>query len=166
MASVWTEERVGSLKKLWLEGQSAEQIANVLKAGITRNAVAGKVHRLGLSGREQPSGPARTHSPPAPRNRVYTTWAPRKPSTLQPAHALVESNAEPRVQDSPGTASLTTLEDDMCKWPIGDPTSSAFTFCGRKTRNVYCPDHEKVAYQPQAKKGSVSDLARSLRRYI
>ena len=47
----WTEERVGALKKLWLEGQSASQIAKQLGDGVTRNAVIGKVHRLGLSGR-------------------------------------------------------------------------------------------------------------------
>ena len=46
----WTDERVGTLKKLWLEGLSASQIAKQL-GGVTRNAVIGKVHRLGLSGR-------------------------------------------------------------------------------------------------------------------
>ena len=56
----WTEDRVGALKKLWLEGQSASQIAKTLGGGVTRNAVIGKVHRLGLSGRAAPSQPART----------------------------------------------------------------------------------------------------------
>ena len=46
----WTEERVELLKKLWVEGLSASQIAGRL-GGVTRNAVIGKVHRLGLSGR-------------------------------------------------------------------------------------------------------------------
>ncbi|WP_040346331.1 GcrA family cell cycle regulator, partial [Brevundimonas diminuta] len=61
----WTEDRVGALKKLWLEGQSASQIAKALGGGVTRNAVIGKVHRLGLSGRAAPSQPARTTFRPA-----------------------------------------------------------------------------------------------------
>ncbi|MBU2127066.1 MAG: GcrA family cell cycle regulator, partial [Alphaproteobacteria bacterium] len=59
MTAGWTEDRVGALKKLWLEGQSASQIAKQLGGGVTRNAVIGKVHRLGLSGRAAPSQPAR-----------------------------------------------------------------------------------------------------------
>ncbi|WP_040308565.1 GcrA family cell cycle regulator, partial [Asticcacaulis biprosthecium] len=54
----WTDERVETLKKLWQEGHSASQIAKQL-GGVTRNAVIGKVHRLGLSGRAAPSQPTR-----------------------------------------------------------------------------------------------------------
>ena len=52
----WTDERVEKLKELWTEGMSASQIAKVL-GGVTRNAVIGKVHRLGLSNRS-PGGAA------------------------------------------------------------------------------------------------------------
>ena len=58
----WTDERVETLKKLWTDGLSASQIAAEL-GGITRNAVIGKVHRLGLSGR------AKSPSSAAPRPR-------------------------------------------------------------------------------------------------
>jgi GcrA cell cycle regulator len=51
----WTEERVELLKKLWMEGLSASQIAGILGEGVTRNAVIGKVHRLKLSGRAKPA---------------------------------------------------------------------------------------------------------------
>jgi GcrA cell cycle regulator len=47
----WTDDRIEVLRKLWLEGSSASQIAKELANGVTRNAVIGKVHRLGLSGR-------------------------------------------------------------------------------------------------------------------
>ena len=57
-AMAWTEDRVETLKKLWADGLSASQIAKQL-GGVTRNAVIGKVHRLGLSGRATPSRPAR-----------------------------------------------------------------------------------------------------------
>jgi GcrA cell cycle regulator len=58
----WTDERVETLKRLWTDGLSASQIAAEL-GGITRNAVIGKVHRLGLSGR------AKSPSSAAPRAR-------------------------------------------------------------------------------------------------
>ena len=53
----WTDERVETLKKMWSEGQSASQIAKEL-GGVTRNAVIGKVHRLGLSNRAGASAAA------------------------------------------------------------------------------------------------------------
>src|SRR5258706_16323610 len=62
----WTDERVELLKKLWGDGLSASQIAGEL-GGITRNAVIGKVHRLGLSGR------AKSASSAAPRPRKART---------------------------------------------------------------------------------------------
>jgi len=63
----WNDERVELLKKLWADGLSASQIAGRL-GGVTRNAVIGKVHRLGLSGRATTSRmkshrPARAASP-------------------------------------------------------------------------------------------------------
>ena len=55
----WTDERVETLKKMWAEGQSASQIAKEL-GGVTRNAVIGKVHRLGLSNRVVGAAACRT----------------------------------------------------------------------------------------------------------
>src|SRR5688500_652792 len=74
----WTEARVEILKKLWQDGLSASQIAKQL-GGVTRNAVIGKVHRLGLSGRAAPSKPARpTFKAPRPAPRPSIPSAPRR----------------------------------------------------------------------------------------
>jgi GcrA cell cycle regulator len=57
----------------------------------------------------------------------------------------------------------------MCKWPIGDPATDSFTFCGRRSgEGPYCAEHARMAYQPQQtrKRSGPSELARSLRRYI
>lgn len=165
----WTEERVGALKKLWLEGQSASQIAKQLGDGVTRNAVIGKVHRLGLSGRAAPSQPARTTFRTArPRPQVSAPSAPRRIEAAQPRPAAPPPAP---IVDLPGTATVLTLGAHMCKWPIGDPTSDEFSFCGRRSGEgtPYCVEHARVAYQPQKTRGgrdSGSDLARSLRRYI
>ncbi|MGH6991998.1 MAG: GcrA family cell cycle regulator, partial [Caulobacteraceae bacterium] len=72
--------------------------------------------------------------------------------------------------EEPGSATVLTLGAHMCKWPIGDPSSDSFTFCGRRAADEgpYCVEHARLAYQPPQtkKKTSVSELARSLRRYI
>ena len=170
MTAGWTEDRVGALKKLWLEGQSASQIAKQLGGGVTRNAVIGKVHRLGLSGRAAPSQPARaTFRPSRPRPAAQPTQAPSAPrriEAVQPRAAAAPSVPAP-MPDLPGTATVMTLGAHMCKWPIGDPSSNEFSFCGRRSsEGVYCVEHARVAYQPQVKRGGATDLARSLRRYI
>jgi len=165
----WTDERVETLKKLWLDGLSASQIAKQL-GGVTRNAVIGKVHRLGLSGRATPSQPQRPafKAPRAPRPALAAAPAPRRP--LEPAMPT-QLPAPIFTAEEPGTATVLTLGAHMCKWPIGDPASDGFTFCGRRSdrEGPYCGEHARVAYQPQQKKtgrSSASELARSLRRYI
>jgi GcrA cell cycle regulator len=165
----WTDERVELLKKLWQDGLSASQIAKQL-GGVTRNAVIGKVHRLGLSGRATPSKPARTVFK-APRPARPVTSAPSAPRRISSEPVSLHAPAPPvrYVEEAPGTATVLTLGAHMCKWPIGDPSQDNFTFCGRGAGDgPYCHEHSQVAYQPaQAKKRSgAAELARSLRRYI
>jgi GcrA cell cycle regulator len=164
----WTDERVELLKKLWLDGLSASQIAKQL-GGVTRNAVIGKVHRLGLSGRAAPSQPARpVFKAPRPA-RPAPAPAPRRVETH--AHPVVATPPQPVFYaEEPGSATVLTLGAHMCKWPIGDPATDAFSFCGRRTDvdGPYCAQHSRVAYQPQQarKRSGATELARSLRRYI
>jgi len=157
----WTDERVEALKKLWAEGLSASQIAKQL-GGVTRNAVIGKVHRLGLSGRATPSRPARRATKPSrPRTTASSpaAAAPRAPRPAASAPAAAPKPAaaapvEPAVLPSGELATVLTLRDSMCKWPIGDPASSSFRFCGRKTGagGAYCEGHSEMAYQPNQKR--------------
>ena len=164
----WTDERVELLKKLWLDGLSASQIAKQL-GGVTRNAVIGKVHRLGLSGRAAPSQPTRPvfKAPRAPR--PAPTPAPRRVDVHH--HHVAAPQPQPVFYaEEPGSATVLTLGAHMCKWPIGDPASDSFSFCGRRseTDGPYCVQHAQVAYQPQQarKRSGATELARSLRRYI
>lgn len=161
----WSEERVALLRKLWTEGLSASQIAKQL-GGVTRNAVIGKVHRLGLAGRATPSRPAKRPVRPA-RPRMISPSAPR----LRPASSLpsvVIPDLEPLKLDDGKAATVLTLNESMCKYPIGDPTDVSFAFCGRAAAcGPYCQDHARLAYQPsQAKKrraGEPDELRRMLR---
>ncbi|WP_332909033.1 GcrA family cell cycle regulator, partial [Paracoccus binzhouensis] len=70
----WTDERVETLKRMWAEGQSASQIAKEL-GGVTRNAVIGKVHRLGLSNRGE-EGEAAPAAAPVAEARPAAAPAP------------------------------------------------------------------------------------------
>ena len=166
----WTDERVELLKKLWQDGLSASQIAKQL-GGVTRNAVIGKVHRLGLWGRAPPSKPQRTVFK-APRPQRPVAAAPSAPRRIAEPVAAAPSSPSPvrYVDEAPGTATVLTLGAHMCKWPIGDPSLDSFTFCGRRSEEggPYCHEHAVVAYQPvqTKKKSGAVELARSLRRYI
>lgn len=150
----WTAERVELLKKLWAEGLSASQIAAEL-GGVTRNAVIGKVHRLGLSGRAKPAGSSsprvrRPRAPGAPRARLLTSGANALKAYHAPAPRRALAPIEDIVVPISLRASLLTLTEAMCKWPNGDPATEDFSFCGHKSRDTspYCEYHSRVAYQP------------------
>ena len=150
----WTDERVELLKKLWAEGLSASQIAAEL-GGITRNAVIGKVHRLGLSGRAKSSssGAARPRKARSsgmmrvqrPSMRGNTALAHAYDHDIEPEPELIE-NIIPLGQ----RRTILELTEDTCRWPIGDPGSPEFFFCGGHTLESlpYCAYHSRVAYQP------------------
>ncbi|WP_374310440.1 GcrA family cell cycle regulator [Methylocella sp.] len=71
----WTDERIELLQKMWLQGMSASKIASELADGLTRNAVIGKVYRLGLSGRGK-AEPQPDEERPAPRLAARETDSP------------------------------------------------------------------------------------------
>jgi GcrA cell cycle regulator len=157
----WTEERVARLSELWSEGLSAAQIARQLGGGVTRNAIIGKIHRLGLSGRAAPSRPGRQPKPIGPRAR-------RRRSHASPAPALPTALARVELVEAPGLATPLTLAAHACRWPVGDPRSEAFTFCGRPARKgPYCAAHTAQAYRPGSGGPKArAALARELRRYL
>jgi GcrA cell cycle regulator len=190
----WTDERVETLKKMWAEGQSASQIAKEL-GGVTRNAVIGKVHRLGLSNRvgtgkaeedegdpvvaaatppqaepqispaaERPAEPRPATDRPAPPvgGATITTLPTRKaiipagqPLPPQPSANEISPEALASVREVEKRArrlSLMELTERTCKWPIGDPATDDFWFCGLPTQagKPYCDAHVGVAFQPMS----------------
>ncbi len=183
----WTDERVERLSTLWLEGRSASQIAAELGEGVSRNAVIGKVHRLGLSGRAVP--PAEAAAPrirdipepvvevPAAAERVVAETAPVEAAVEAVAEApavaahtvddvaAILDVVEPITIDLPALravkdvvipisdrVTILELSGSMCRWPIGDPTSAEFRFCGCRAVGTlpYCQEHARVAFQPVA----------------
>jgi len=197
----WSDERVELLKRLWGEGQSASQIAKEL-GGVTRNAVIGKVHRLGLSNRngsapvdgtgaatpppeDEPAAaqPAADPEPeaeaapdPAPRPepvaevevaasetsgeatvslRVRTIVPAGQPLPPQPSANEIDPEALAKVSEIEKQAkrlTLMELTERTCKWPVGDPATEDFWFCGLpvQTGKPYCEAHVGVAFQPMS----------------
>ena len=179
----WTDERVETLKKMWSEGQSASQIAKEL-GGVTRNAVIGKVHRLGLSNRagggsaaaapaagakaatEKPApkpaeapaaeakpAPATVSAAPIPlRKQVVPAGQPLPP---QPSANEISPEALASVREVEKKSkkiTLMELTERTCKWPIGDPATEDFWFCGLSVQagKPYCEAHVGVAFQPMS----------------
>jgi len=146
----WDEERVEQLKQLWAEGLSASQIASKM-GGVTRNAVIGKVHRLGLSGRATPAKPQRGRTYDAPKEEAK----PGLTAHPEPAPAISEPEfTTPLVLSTGDRTTVATLKNNMCKWPVGDPASDEFHFCGQSTSTgkSYCPYHAHMAFQPSHRK--------------
>ncbi len=171
----WTDERVERLKTLWSEGLSASQIAAELGA-VTRNAVIGKVHRLGLSGRSKPQvQPARPTVAAPPRVKSAASrpvaqvqpasrpTAPVRPITIGATALKADAQAEEALSvatvaenEPPAFEKVTilSLTESTCKWPVGDPGKPDFFFCGRKSEVgiPYCAFHARIAYQPSAER--------------
>lgn len=159
-SNTWTDERVELLKKLWASGKSASQIA-VQIGGVTRNAVIGKVHRLGLSGRGKVKASAQTRQRRAAKAETAPAPVREAPKAVDVTVAAVvkEETAEVSVAVTNEIAippservALVDLRDSMCRWPVGDPTSADFGFCGGPSVPglPYCAHHCQIAYQPMA----------------
>jgi len=181
----WSDDRVELLKKMWGEGQSASQIAKEL-GGVTRNAVIGKVHRLGLSNRSgtskgdagkakadakpaarakpaakakpasKPAAEAPAAEAPAPMTRARAAIIPagqRLPP--QPSANEIDPAALAKVSEIEKKAkklNLMELTERTCKWPVGDPATEDFWFCGLPVQSgkPYCEAHVGVAFQPMS----------------
>ena len=187
----WTDERVEMLKTMWGEGKSASQIAKEL-GGVTRNAVIGKVHRLGLSNRTAPpkaakektsaketsakatkpaakAAPAAEKAAPAAEKPAAASVSPAQavtparkaivpagqPLPPQPSTSEISEEALANVQAVEKKAKklkLMELTEKTCKWPIGDPATEEFWFCGHAVQSgkPYCEAHTAVAFQPMS----------------
>ncbi|HOP19471.1 MAG TPA: GcrA family cell cycle regulator [Parvularculaceae bacterium] len=143
----WDDDRVELLKKFWSEGLSASQIASKM-GGVTRNAVIGKVHRLGLSGRATPAKPQRGRAYDHVEEETVIGEHRHEP-VMKPIIPEPEFTA-PLVLDTGDRTTVATLKNNMCKWPIGDPARDDFHFCGQPTSSgkSYCAYHARLAFQP------------------
>ncbi len=157
---LWTEETVGILKRLALEGRSASLIALALGAA-SRNAVIGKANRIGIRLNGDGRGRAR-RSAPAGAYRLPSGAVPRPkpaPGEGSSAQALSHDSREERkpawafVEAEVGEVRRVRFEDIRqaeCRWPLGDPKSGDFAYCGLTPAvgRSYCAGLCRMAYRP------------------
>ncbi|RFD20089.1 GcrA cell cycle regulator [Komagataeibacter melaceti] len=195
MAMEWTEETIARLRDLWQQGLSTAEIGRQLS--VTKNAVVGKAHRLGLKPRPSPirrakaAAPAEPAAQAAPATTSPETAAPAvaEPPVAQavpaaapiatpepeappaPATAVTEAKPEPaappaaesepapapratRAQPRATRAALRPVSEprrrssQSCCWPLGDPGTPGFHFCGATPLpgKPYCAEHAQLAY--------------------
>ena len=197
----WTSDRVKLLTILWQKGNSASQIATELGEGVSRNAVIGKIHRLGLSQRSEGNNDkynirnsrrtsnksplGETISPDISDHTSLNAKIEKKKgrkkverTSNKSLKALENSNKNEKISGSMLTKSpepigtseldkkaladmiklekrakklnLMELTERTCKWPIGDPATDKFWFCGHQAENgkPYCSTHVAIAFQP------------------
>jgi GcrA cell cycle regulator len=166
--ATWTPERVEQLRTFVVTGLSCSQIA--AEIGVSRNAVIGKIHRLGLAPGRPAGTPARACPPRARRPR----FSPQRifPRLMcagfaSPANARLAKGGPPRIAieadplrghppvESAQRCSLLELAQGKCRWPVGDQVSGAadFCFCGNDVIAgfSYCAAHTRMAYRLSAR---------------
>lgn len=194
--SDWTEERVEQLKKLWLQGWSASQIAKEL-GSTTRNAVIGKIHRLNLVARQSPKmtppvsmagamgakaktstinvkTPASSRSEYMPPAVAFANLG-KKSAYAEPVDSFADVARKSGQVHNPFAATTSygsSLSQGLaaragsgmgtlarqCQWPVGDPRSAGFHFCGCAPAESlpYCAEHARLAYQSSTKSRRVN----------
>lgn len=157
--TTWTDEQVETLKMLHAKGYSASMAALELGNGFTRNAVIGKLHRLGLRDscpKEKPSKPLvsmQERERPQYKKPKALRFCPTsfKISEVLPPQPPVNEKAEP------GSIALIDLEWHHCRWPIGDVQETGFGFCGAPrelgSSFWYCAKHRRIASRGRARAG-------------
>jgi GcrA cell cycle regulator len=144
--ATWTAERIEQLRHCVVTGLTCSEIA--AEIGVSRNAVIGKIHRLGLSS-GRPAGAQALGCPP----RARRPRAPTQSRMLRLAYAQAENGGEPIVfnttVDSVQPCPLVELAERKCRWPIGDPVKPDFAFCGNEAIAgfTYCVGHARMAYR-------------------
>lgn len=169
MASVgWTPATLNKMKALLEKGMSTAEIGK--KIGMSKNAVVGKLNRLGWNNKSTASATKKT---PAKKEIVIKVKpAKKEPVKKVPLPVVKKIEAAPKTSAAKGSTSskknlvehqhmiqhaveLAMLRSDQCRWPIGNPDSEKFHFCGAKVfpGKPYCYEHCRTAYQmPPPKK--------------
>ena len=153
MSSTWDDEKVDLLKRLWSAGFSAAMIADEI-GGVSRSAVLGKIHRLGLNGSRK-KVTVRNGLSKRKIRRIARSKKHCKPKKLCKSDVFEDDSDDiddgiECVGDTGAVEAVLKLSDRDCRWPIGDPRSKDFRFCG-KPRLIglpYCEYHAAEAYQP------------------
>jgi len=148
----WTAERIEQLRNCVVTGLTCSQIA--AEIGVSRNAVIGKIHRLGLSQGRPAAAPARPCPPRVRRPRLSLL----RLVGADAADGTASVAPDPVAIDNAQCCSLLDLEQGKCRWPVNEPANSSrgadFAFCGNEAVAgfSYCAGHARMAYRVPARR--------------
>lgn len=142
---MWTDERVAALRRYWSDGLSASAIASRMDASFTRNAIIGKVHRLGLDPRLTVVRSKQIRR--RRRKPKVEAVTPVAKQAAPPPPVVALPIPKPAPTDIVRVASIIDLEPGECKWPIGHPTIG-FCGCTAIHGGPYCQHHTRRAFAP------------------
>jgi GcrA cell cycle regulator len=150
--ATWNPERIEQLRHFVVAGLTCSQIA--AEIGVTRNAVIGKLHRLGLSSGRPAGAPARSCPPRVARPRLSTQRQRLRLIHAQAPGFTDDPATESAAVNSAQRCSLLELAQGKCHWPIGDPAAANFAFCGNEAIAgfSYCAGHARLAYRSPARR--------------
>lgn len=152
--ATWTPERLVALQQGLADGLSCARIARLI--GVSRNAVIGKINRLGLARGRTPTVTMQRAVAPRGARLAEQREAPPRPRAPTQRQILRIVRAEPieaPLAAGAEACSLVDLAPGQCRWPMGD--GATLTFCGRARLGSlsYCGGHARLAYRPAARAG-------------
>lgn len=162
----WNDEAIARIRLLWSEGHSTAEIGR--RMGISKNAVVGKAHRLNLPARPSPIRRSTGEKRTPIRATIRRVTGPTLPALQSVPRASVPAPSTPAVASSlpmPAVVALPVHKAPVmlrtvasnprpsgrvssCCWPLGDPGTPQFRFCGDPTMPAkpYCHEHAALAY--------------------
>mgnify|MGYP007083429882 FL=1 len=166
MQTIWTADIVSDLRKMHAEGHSASEAARMLSKRygleITRNAVMGKLFRMGLSA---PDNPRQGRKPPPPRSKIFQFGAPISTTPLKPVP--FKEIERPAIAPPHEQKEFMELDDrfKVCRYPHG---LKAYSYCARPTvpGTSYCEDHLRACYTVPPAKARVTPEITVLNRNL
>ena len=140
----WSDADIKTVKSMWQRGATATEIAAALGSGVTRGAVLGKVHRLGLKRADDAKARPRATTPPARPGQARNGAKPVL-KAVAGARAAEPAGREP---EPAGPRPIWALGQCQCRWPIGNLLDPPGLFCGAVTADgsSWCSVHERMVY--------------------
>ena len=154
----WTDEQVEIASTMWRNSHTAAEIGSII--GKTRRAVIGKMYRLKVKhGSAVNSSEDDEDDGHSSRDGTSSDESQNPEETGADAAAAETKNGVEAIEDK--RTVLMELTERSCRWPVGDPSTPNFWFCGKptvQTGKPYCEEHSALAYHPNLTKRERRDL--------
>ena len=141
--SIWTDGKIARLRELWMTGLPTAEIGR--RMNLSKNAVVGKAHRIGLPGRPSPTRPKGSGAArPVVRRAPRVTLPALRAVQASPPHSAPRA-ALAAPPDPPARPAFVRASEPCC-WPFGTPRTPGFRMCDEPSLpgRAYCAEHRKL----------------------